>query len=347
MNTKILIIRFSSIGDILLSTPLIRILRNSYPEFQIDFLIRKDYCELIKHNPNVNNLIEFDITTGFTGLKKLARKIEEENYDAILDIHNSLRSRYIRLNSSAKNKYVINKNVIKRFLLVNFKLNFYKNPLHVMERYISTVSSLSIVNDNKGLEIFIPETAVSRINDRLNDLDLQKYSIVVGAAPSAKHFTKKWPHEKYIELFIKLAKDLNAFVINFGGKEDKHYIEEIVGSVNSTLERKASVSFAGAFSMLESAAAIDRCNLFITNDTGLMHLAAARNRKLAAIFGPTVREFGFFPYGTDSIVIENKQLDCRPCSHIGSSSCPKKHFKCMNDISVEEVFQNINKLLKI
>ncbi len=343
--SKILIIRLSSIGDIILASPLIRCIRAKYPDSQIDFLVRKDYSELVSYNKNLSNVIEFDIKSGSRGLNELASNINKAGYDVILDIHNCLRSRYIRKNSSAK-KFIINKNIIRRFLLVNFKINIYNNYISVIDRYINTASSLSVNNDGRGPEVFLPEAINHRITDTINYLNLPDHSVLIGAAPSAKHFTKKWPRDNYAKLFSSLIKNLNAVIINLGGKEDKDYIDEIVENVNSGLTEKKCLNVAGKLTLLETAAAIDRCSLLITNDTGLMHLAAARKRKIAAVFGPTVKEFGFFPYGVEVAIIENNNLNCRPCSHIGSSECPKKHFKCMKEISVDGVFLNIKTLLK-
>ncbi len=344
---KILIIRLSSIGDIILSSPLIRCLRNKFPKSQIDFLVRNDYSDLIKYNPHINNVIEFDIRNGFAGLKKLTQQIKYENYDVILDIHNSLRSRYIRYFSKPKSVYVVNKRTVARFCLINFKHNLYKKEIPVAERYLETAKTLEVVNDKKGLEVFLDDSQQKKIAEMLLQTRPNDIKLIVGVAPSAKHYTKKWHAEKYIELLSRLVSEQYALVLAFGGNEDKKEIDGIVNKVNEITGKQAAINFAGELSLLENAVAFDYCNVIITNDTGLMHLAAARKKKIVAIFGPTVREFGFFPYGTENIVVENKTLNCRPCSHIGSNTCPKKHFKCMEDISSEKVYTEVKHILNI
>lgn len=345
--SKILIIRFSSIGDIILASPLIRSIRATYPEAQIDFLVRINFTELVKYNPHLTNIIEFDSSQNFNGLKKLAHRIKEEKYDAVIDIHNSLRSRYIRFKSGASQKFIINKRTIARFLLINFKWNVYHNFLPNAQKYLDTASPLSVKDDGKGLEIYIQDSIQTHSASKLNGLQLKNYKVIIGAAPSAKHSTKKWLAERYVELFARIINEHNAFIMLFGGKEDQSETEKIVQTVNEKTARKSTVNFAGEFSLIETAAALDYCNAVITNDTGLMHLAAARQRKVVAIFGPTVKEFGFFPFRTENIVVERNNLNCRPCTHIGSEECPKKHFKCMKDITTDDVYNAVLNILNI
>lgn len=344
---KILLIRLSSIGDIILSSPLIRCLRNKFPNSQIDFLVRNDYSDLIKYNPHINNVIEFNTRGGFDSLKNLTRQLKQENYDVVLDIHNSLRSRYIRCFSKPKGVHVVDKQTAARFCLVNFKLNLYKKDIPVAERYLETAKELGVENDKKGLEVFLPDNQQIKIAEKLLQVRSSDIKLIVGVAPSAKHNTKKWQAGKYVELLARLVSEQDSLVLAFGGIEDKKEIDDIVNKVNDITKKQAALNFAGELSLLENAAAFDYCNVVICNDTGLMHLAAARKKKVVAIFGPTVREFGFFPYGTENIVIENKTLRCRPCSHIGSKTCPKKHFKCMEDISSEKVYTEVKHILNI
>lgn len=344
---KILIIRLSSIGDILLSSPLIRCLRNKFPNSQIDFLVRNDYSELVKYNPHINTVIEFDTRGGFNSLKKLTHQLKQENYNVVLDIHNSLRSRYIRYFSKPQSVHIVDKRTPARFCLVNFKVNLYKKDVPVAERYIETAKELGVENDTIGLEVYIQDNQQNKIAEKLLQLRSSDIKMIVGVAPAAKHNTKKWQAGKYVELLSRLASEQDALILAFGGIEDKKEIDDIVNKVNEISNKQAALNFAGELSLLENAAALDYCNVVITNDTGLMHLAAARKKKVVALFGPTVREFGFFPYGTENIVIENKTLRCRPCSHIGSKACPNKHFKCMEDISSEKVYTEVKHILNI
>lgn len=344
---KILIIRFSSIGDIILASPLIRCLRNKFPNSQIDFLVRHDYSDLVRYNPHLSKVIEFDIHGGFNSLKQLTHQFKQENYSIVLDIHNSLRSRYVRYFSKPKSFYVVDKRTAARFCLINFKRNLYQKAIPVAERYLETAKEVGVENDKKGLEIFIHDNHQNKIAEKLLQVRSSDIKLIVGVAPSAKHNTKKWQADKYVQLLARLVSEQDALVLAFGGIENKKEIDDIVNKVNDITNKQAALNFAGELSLLENAAAFDYCNVVISNDTGLMHLAAARKKKIVALFGPTVREFGFFPYGTENIVVENNTISCRPCSHIGSKTCPKKHFKCMQDISSEKVYTEVKHILNI
>ncbi len=334
---KILVIRLSSIGDIVLSTPLIRVLRKKFPLSQIDFIVKKEFSELLKFNPHLTNLIELDKSKGFKELLKLKKQILKERYDLIIDIHNNLRSIFLRAFSGAK-VVKVNKRVFKRFLLVKFKINLYKNPIHVVEKYIETVHQLSIKNDNQGLELFVPNEIVEVAKSKINFSDSSLY---IAIAPSAKHETKRWIPERFAEIGDKLTEKFDAKIILMGGKEDENRCK----MVESMMKNKP-INICGKTSLLESAGVLSLCKLLVTNDSGLMHIGSAVKTKIVAILGSTVREFGFFPYETKSIVVE-KDVPCRPCSHIGRKKCPKQHFKCMRDIQVDDVFSACVKLIQL
>lgn len=341
---KILIIRFSSIGDIVLASPLIRGLRSRFPKVQIDFLVKSEYADLVRFNHHLSSVVELR-TTDFQELRKLGKKIREEQYDVILDIHNSLRSRYLRMFSDAKETCVINKRVFKRFALIQFKWNLYDAVVPTAERYLEAAHALGVSDDGKGLEIFIPDETLFGISSMMSTYRLDRSDAVIGMAPSAKHNTKMWLKERFAEVALKMARVHNAKVLLFGGSEDINRCTEIAEVVNTTVGSEAAINLAGKLSILETASAMDFCDVVLCNDTGIMHLAAARQRNVVAIFGPTVKEFGFFPYGTHAEVVEHSDLPCRPCTHIGSAQCPKGHFRCMKDITVDQVYKAISSLL--
>jgi lipopolysaccharide heptosyltransferase II len=339
---KILIIRFSSIGDIVLASPLIRILHRRFPASQIDFIVQKQYAELIQYHPNLNFIHEFDTKGGFSELRLLAGKIRHEKYDLIIDIHNSLRSRFIRYLSKAVKVAVINKRIIARTILIKTKKNYYRDLVSVADRYIEPVKIFGINNDANGLEVFIPDRTRSRISEKMFSLKPDTFKKVIGFCPSAKHATKRWPEERFIEMGIRLTHEQKAKIVIFGGKNDTVLCAAIANGINSRSEGECAANYCGQFSLLETAAAIKSCGVIVTNDSGLMHIAAAMKRKIVAIFGSTVREFGFFPVGIENIIVERKDLYCRPCSHIGRGSCPEGHFRCMNEISVDDVINAID-----
>lgn len=341
---KTLIIRLSSIGDIILASPLVRILRKKFPAAVIDFLLKSEYAELMRHNPHLSNIIEFDPQAGFKHLRALRRWIRQKRYDLIIDIHGNLRSNFLRRGNSRS--VVVKKQRIARFLLINFKWNVYRSTLPVAVRYLETLDSYGIQDDGEGLEIFVPQEISDRVCQQLQKAGLDPVRPTVGMCPTARHPTKMWLPDRFAELALLLLREENANVLLFGGKDDRARCGQIEEQVLEKAEgRGALLNLAGTFSIIETAAVMDLCDVVVTNDSGLLHLAAARKRRVVAIFGPTVKEFGFFPFGTQSTVVERKGLYCRPCSHIGGAKCPESHFRCMKDISVEEVLSEVKSLL--
>ncbi len=333
---KILLIRFSSLGDIVLASPLVRIVRRSYPSARIDFLLKSGYVDLFNYNPHLSGVMTL-ATSGKEELKALRRRIRDERYDVILDLQNSLRSRALRSFSGARMVRTIDKRIVRRFCLVNLKKNFYRTVVPVPDRYLETARSLGVKDDGEGLEIFVPEDVVNTVRATMDRCRLDRFEEVIGLAPAARHRTKRWLPERFVETGIRCAKEFRSKILLFGGKEDQEFCGDCVQMINNAAGGTVAESCAGQLSLLEMTEALGYCRLVITNDTGIMHLAAARRRKIIAIFGPTVREFGFLPYRTESVVVERKGLYCRPCSHIGLEQCPEGHFRCMRDISADEV----------
>ncbi len=341
--SKILIIRFSSIGDIVLTWPVVRFLREQFPGAQIDFLTKKKYAELLRWNEGLTNVILFE--EGEAGeLTAVKKRIRGTRYDLIVDLHNSLRSRYLRVFSGARKVRVFRKQAFKRFLLVRFKRNLYHNPRSVTDRYADTVRTYG--NPDVTVRMPVPKEVLHTAAGLVRSGTFSASDTLVGFAPSAMHFTKRWPMERFVKLGIALASEERVKIAIFGSAEESDYCADLAHLVNSGAATHSAESFAGKLSLAESAAAAGLCALFITNDTGLMHLAAARGVPLVAVFGSSVKEFGFHPQGARSFVVENRGLECRPCSHIGRSECPEKHFRCMSDITVDTVLAEARRLLR-
>ena len=328
---KILVIRFSSIGDIILTTPVLRMLRKAFPEAQIDFVIKKQFSELLKHDPHITNLIEFDQTNGFSELKILKKKIRAEKYDLLIDLHRNLRSLFLKFSSGVLFKTVYHKHLLKRFFLVNFHLNFYKAVKPVYIRYFEAVRKAGINYDGGGTEITVPENYSIQIKEKLTEENLVDYQELVIICPGASFSNKRLTPECFIEIADQLAGKYQVKIAFAGGRQDA----EICAYIGSMMKNK-SFSFAGKLSLLQTASLLKQSSLVITNDSGLMHLAQAVKRPVVAIFGPTTRELGFFPLPENSRVVE-KELYCRPCTSKGLNYCPKKHFRCMKDISANEI----------
>jgi heptosyltransferase-2 len=320
--SKILIVRLSSLGDILLTTPLIRALKKKNPEAQIDFVLREEYEELLINNPHLTKIYKY--TNHKFEKQIIFNSILDEEYDLAIDLQNNLRSReLVRILKGTVVKF--KKNNFKKFLLVRFKINKLKNAPPIPVRYANVVNSISL--DDEGLEFLTKKEANENLKNEMN---------FIGFCPGAKHITKQWLKENFIELGRKLEKEGYRIVL-FGGVEEVKTCDEIEKNLKNVLNLCNT-------SILQIGADMKRCNAIFTNDSGLMHLAAAVRVPVISFFGSTVKEFGFFPYRAKSVVLENKDLNCRPCTHIGRSSCPKVHFNCMKQITPEVAFDALKQV---
>ena len=308
---KILIIRFSSIGDIVLTTPVIRCLKKQL-NAEVHYLTKSSFKGILNNNPYVDKVhtIEKEISS------ELIAELKNENFDFIADLHHNLRTLRLKkaLNISSKSFPKYN---IQKWLLVNLKIDRMPQ-MHIVDRYMETVSSLGVVNDAKGLDYFIPETSKVDLS-RLPEIQSNGY---VGIVIGGQHATKMMPILKLIELCDSLSEP----IVLLGGPEDKLRGEEIVNAVGVKV-----FNGCGQFKLDESASLVQQANWIITHDTGLMHIAAAFKKRIVSVWGNTVPELGMYPYLPDprSKIVQIKGLSCRPCSKIGYSKCPKTHFKCM------------------
>jgi len=335
-TTKILILRLSSIGDILLSTPFIRQVRMTYADAQIDFVLKKQYDDLLHFNPHINRIFWVEPEKGKEGLRELRRRLQQEGYDYVFDLHNNFRSRYLTHPLKATLKKRIHKDKIKQALLVWLKKNRYQKIISIPRRYLQVAAGSRIRDDGHGLEFFWKDRNELEVKALLKAYKLTGGFIAL--APGATYFTKRWPLEYFKILLQKILEQRKEKIVILGGQEDKESFKalNISGRV---------VNLTGKTSLLNTAIVLNQARALVSNDSGLMHMAAAVNTPLVAVFGSTVRELGFFPFRADSIVLENKQLRCRPCSHLGRNQCPKKHFKCMTEIKPDLVYKSLKELL--
>ncbi len=344
--TKTLVIRFSSVGDIVLSTPLLRVLRESFPSSQIDYVTSHEYAELVRTNHNLNVTWTYDASTEFSGLRSLKKRLRAEKYDLIVDLHNSLRSRYLRWGIGAPHVVTVNKRIAHRWLLVNAKKNYYPGIVSVADRYIETLHRFGIRNDGKGLELHIPDDLLFGVSGKISSLRLHRFEKILGLCPTARHATKEWPSDRFEAVAVGFCRTQNGAVMMFGGSADRERSRELAHRIGNQVGAERVISWVGELSLLESAAAMEYCDVILTNDSGLMHIAAAMKKKIVAIFGSTVQEFGFVPLSEDAVVLENRGLYCRPCSHIGRATCPEGHFRCMKDIETDRVLGEVGEMLR-
>ncbi len=340
---KILIIRLSSLGDVLLASPLLRQLREKFPTAQIDFLTRPEYSDLFRYNPHLTRVLLFDTTHSFGYLWHWRARIGREGYDTILDIHNSLRSNILtRVPGFRTRIYRIRKNQWIRFLLVRFKINlylkFHRRILPVWEKYMRTAFSLGVRDADGHLELFLSPESEKTAVEFFNHLPGAGWEIAV--APGARHFTKRWPEEFFSETITYLFREHGWRSLLLGSAAEVSTIENILARVPDG----AAISVAGKFSILESAALIRRCRVLVSNDSGLMHVGNALGIPMVAIFGSTVRELGFYPERSAITILENAGLYCRPCSHIGRNECPEGHLRCLREIPPKLVVDAIREM---
>lgn len=326
---KFLIIRFSSIGDIVLTTPVVRCLKQQVPLAEVHFLTKKGFASILQPNPFIDKLYLLD-----DDLQKTIGWLKAEKYDYIIDLHHNLRTLRIKLGIGAKS-ISFDKLNTQKWLLTALKVNRLP-AIHIVDRYLATLNRFGVTNDGKGLDFFILE------NDRVNRESLpepfrQRFIALVLGATFA---TKQLPVEK-LDLLCSL---LNQPVILFGGPTEKKMGEALAQ------KHPHSYNACGKFSLAQSADLLQQSAVVITHDTGLMHIAAAFQKPVISIWGNTVPEFGMEPYfgknaPTLSRLFEVKNLSCRPCSKIGYKKCPKGHFNCMHLQDIASIANEANGLI--
>ncbi len=333
---KFLIIRFSSIGDIVLTSPVVRCLKQQMKGAEVHFLTKKSFASVIEHNPFIDKKIFIE-----KELNEVIDELKKEKYDFIIDLHHNLRTLMLKRKLGVKS-FSFDKLNFDKWLLVNFKINRLPN-VHIVDRYIETVKTLGVVNDGKGLDYFVGAHVESPVEKLPEGFQARYVAFVIGA----KHNTKKLPAEK----IISICKKINQPVILLGGKEDFGIGESIASAVQrqiSNLKPQTIFNACGKFSLNESALLIKQATKVITHDTGLMHIAAAFKKEIISVWGNTVPEFGMYPYYGEFKIRNSKfeiqNLPCRPCSKIGFDKCPKGHFKCMVDQDENKIVEEVNKI---
>ena len=324
---KFLIIRFSSIGDIVLTTPVIRCLRKKFPDAGIYFLTKKRFASIVESNPYINKVITLDDDFDDT-----IDNLKEEKFDTVIDLHYNLRTLRVKQALKGIPFYSFNKLNTQKWIYTNFKLNLMPAK-HIVDRYMETIANFGVINDGSGLDFFIPEKDVVKDSDIPFSHSQGYIAIAIGAA----HFTKKLPVDKLKELCAKIEYP----IILLGGNEDYNNGVEI-----SNADPVKIYNACGKFSLNESADIIRKSNLVISHDTGLMHIAAAFKKMIFSVWGNTVPSFGMYPYKTKYEVFQVNKLWCRPCSKIGYDKCPLTHFKCMRKIEIDLIVESAKQFLK-
>ncbi|MFA6149762.1 MAG: glycosyltransferase family 9 protein [Chitinophagaceae bacterium] len=324
---KILIIRFSSIGDIVLTTPIIRCIKQQKPEAEIHYLTKSSFAPILKANPYIDTIHLLE-----DNLHKTINELKAIDFEFVIDLHHNLRTARVK-KALGKKSFTFNKLNIQKWLYVNLKINLMPDK-SIVERYFEAIRPIGIHNDGQGLDYFIPE------EDKTDhkDIPMSHWAGYIGYVIGGSYNTKKLPAERWKELC-----SLSPIpVILLGGPEDRDEANEI-----ASIDPIKIYNSCGKFNLNESADLVRNAKLVVSNDTGLMHIAAAFKKPIVALWGNTTPQMGMFPYfgynnlnsnvSPNLLIVENNKLSCRPCSKIGYDKCPKKHFKCMNNLDFKEV----------
>ena len=327
---KILVIRFSSIGDIVLTTPVFRCIKKQLPDAEVHLVTKSSFKIVTANNPYIDHFFYLD-----DDLTSVIKELKKQKYDYVIDLHNNTRSYRIK-RALRKKTFTINKLNFEKFLLTNLNINIMPAE-HITTRSLDTVASLGVVDDGKGLDYFIPVKDIVKEHDIPTSHSAGFITIVIGAT----YNTKKLPVHKLQELCYKIDHP----VILLGGKEDNSDAE-MIASVDPVKVYNA----CGKFNLNESADLVRQSKLVVSHDTGLMHIAAALQKPIISIWGNTTPVFGMYPYyGSRSDkqfdTVEVTGLRCRPCSKIGYQKCPMEHFKCMENQDIDSLVQLIHQRL--
>jgi ADP-heptose:LPS heptosyltransferase len=321
---KILVVRFSSIGDIVLTSPVVRAISEQVADAEIHYLTKSAYSDLVSSNPRINKVITIE-----KSIDEVIDELKKENYDHIVDLHNNVRTRGLKF-KLRRNMTSFPKLNYKKWMLVRFKRNSMPD-VHVVDRYFEAAKPINVEIDGKGIEFYIDPSNEIDVNAELGTKDYVVF--VLGA----KFNTKRIPDEK----LVSLVDNNTSQVVLIGGPDDKGAGEEIVRR-----SRGKVINLAGKYNLQQSASILKQSKKVLTGDTGMMHIASAFNVPIISVWGNTVPDLGMYPYKPNSpgsySIHEVKDLSCRPCSKIGFAECPKGHFKCMNDQNFDEIQKELN-----
>ncbi|MBO7180082.1 MAG: glycosyltransferase family 9 protein [Bacteroidales bacterium] len=326
-KTKILVIRFSSIGDIVLTTPIVRALKEQVKGIELHYLTKAENEALLRNNKYIDKLHLFK-----SDLSQVIDSLRLEEFSYIVDLQKNFRSLRIKKSLGVRASSFPKLN-FRKWLLVNCKLNMMP-AVHIVDRYFEAVRDLEAVNDGRGLDYFLQESDIVESESLPEDFKSGYVACVVGS----KHETKQMP----VDLMVDLCNRINKPIILLGGKGDRDKASIIEHKVGTKV-----FNACGAYNINQSAYLLKHSLGIVTPDTGLMHIASAFDKNIVAVWGNTVPQFGMYPYRatnakgkTCNFEVEN--LKCRPCSKLGYDKCPKGHFKCMQQQDVAKIAEIVN-----
>jgi ADP-heptose:LPS heptosyltransferase len=319
---KILVIRFSSMGDIIYTTPVVRCLKKQLPGAEIHFITKPAFKYIYDNNPYVDKLLLLK-----PSLSDTINDIKAEGYDHIVDLHNNLRTAIIKLRTGIKSS-TYKKQTIRKWLSLKFNLKLVP-PVHLVDRYMKAVAALSVVNDDEPIDYYIK--AAHQLDKLLPPSHQNNYvAFIIGAT----HFTKRMPNEK----IISLCKEIDQPIVLLGGNDVKDNGDIIQQALGTQIYNACGIT-----SLDESVFLVSKATKVIGFDTGLTHIAEAFKVPIVSVWGGTVPELlGVQPYKIKEVLVAGIELPCRPCSKFGLPACPLGHFKCMYDIPEGPIAEFVN-----
>jgi heptosyltransferase-2 len=331
------------LGDVVLTFPVLDFIYSQWPSAEVYYATKIQYQNLIENHPIKPKVIYLEQNTPDAWINHLKR-LKETNAQFVLDLHSSFRTKLIRLFLSKKHWAVYPKLHAERQQMVKNKI---LSPVpHVIIRYLQTFKKWEVPLPKKiNYKIPVSKKDSGFVREFLKKKRISPFQLVVGIAPGSRWKTKQWIPERFSELAVRLAEHYAMNIFWFGSQNEIPLIQSIQDKVSSMGITNNGINLAQDLSLSQSVAIAERCDVFISNDSGWMHLAAGRNCKVVAVFGSTVPQLGFYPWGKHSI-IETTNLTCRPCHIHGRNHCPLGHFRCMYDISVDYVESAISRVIQ-
>lgn len=319
---KILVIRFSSMGDIIYTTPVVRCLKKQLPDAEVHFITKPAFKYIYDNNPYVDKLLMLK-----PSLNETIKDIEAEGYDHIVDLHNNLRTAIIKLRTRIPSS-TYRKQALRKWLSLKLNLKLVP-PVHLVDRYMKAVKVLGVKNDDQPIDYYIKaEHQLSKL------LPPSHQGGFVAFIIGATHFTKRMPNDK----IINICKEINLPIVLLGGNDVKANGDEIAAAIGEKVYNACGIT-----SLDESVFLVSKADKVIGFDTGLTHIAEAFDRPIVSVWGGTVPELlGVQPYKVKEVLVSGVDIECRPCSKFGLPACPLGHFKCMRNIDESEITEFVN-----
>lgn len=337
---KVLVIQTAFIGDVILSLPLIQVLKKLKPEYEIDYLCIPKTREVLENNPYLNNIIVFDkhdTGKGVSGMFKIISLVRKNKYDIVISIQRFLRSAIISKKSKAAKTISYNNSTLS--FLYSDKVDYLQK--HEILRVLDLLKPLGISDiQMQKPELFPSEDDKTEVQKVFKGLGITDKNQLICIAPGSVWFTKRYPKDKFVNL-LNMMDNEKFKVVLLGGTDDRNLCDYIIS--NST--HNEVYNLAGKLSILQSAELIKNSSLLITNDSAPLHLANSVGTKVIALFGSTTKQFGFYPIGDNDKLFEISGLKCRPCSNHGKDECPVHTFDCMNKISEKDIYDEVKNTL--